>query len=84
MLSFAACHGSPKTQNLKNAIALTQGSESLACGASKQMSTMWQHRSFARSLSVVRLLQGTTGPHHQRKVIRERGWQWCFSLTPAL
>jgi hypothetical protein len=57
----AACHGSPKTQNIEDAVTHAQGGEPLACSASEQMSPVRKHRSLAHRLPVVRLLPRATG-----------------------
>jgi hypothetical protein len=53
---IAACHGSSKTQNVKDALAHPQGGQPLARTAIQQMSTMRQHGGAAYCLSIVWLL----------------------------
>src|SRR6058998_2735805 len=66
---IAACHGSPKTQNIENAAAHAQSGEPLACSAPKQMPAMWQHCRFAHCMSIVRVLPCATGVDARRQVI---------------
>jgi len=58
---MTACHGSPKTQNIQDAIAHAQSGTPLACSASQQVPPVRKHRSLAHRLPVVRLLPRTTG-----------------------
>jgi len=52
----SACDGSPKTQDIKNAIAHAQSGKPLACLAAEQMSAVRKQRTIAHRLSIVRLL----------------------------
>jgi len=49
-------YGSPKTQNLEDAIALAQGSQPLARTAAESMPAMREHGCRTHSVSIVRLL----------------------------
>jgi hypothetical protein len=64
----SACHGSPKTQNIKNAIAHAKSGKPLARLAAKQMSTVREQRAIAHRLSIVRLLSRATGVDVGRQV----------------
>ena len=57
----ATCHGSPKTQNIQDAIAHAQSRKPLACSASQQMPPVREHHPLAHCVPVVRLLPRTTG-----------------------
>jgi hypothetical protein len=52
----SACHGSPKTQNVKNAIAHPESGKPLARLAAKQMPAMREQRTVARCLPILRVL----------------------------
>jgi len=64
----AACHGSPETQNIEDALAHTQSGEPLARGAAEQMSTVREYGPVAHRLSVVRLLPRTTGIDPRKQI----------------
>ena len=66
---IAAGHGSPKAQNIENAVAHTQSGKPLACPAPKQMPAVWQHCRLAHRMSIVRLLPYATGVDARRQVI---------------
>jgi hypothetical protein len=65
----SACDGSPKTQDIKNAIAHAQSGKPLACLAAEQMSAVRKQRTIAHRLSIVRLLSWPPGPDVGRQVI---------------
>ena len=58
---ISACNGSPKTQNIKDAIAHAESGKPLARGAAQQMPTVREQRAIAHRLSIVRLLSRATG-----------------------
>jgi hypothetical protein len=58
----SACHGSSKTQNIKNAIAHAESGKPLARLAAKQMPAVRKQRAIARRLPIVRLLPRPSGP----------------------
>jgi len=64
-------HGSPKTQNIQNAVTHAQSSEPLACAASEQMSPVRKQRPVAHCLSIVRLLPRSTGIDARGQIRRE-------------
>jgi len=61
-------HGSPKTQNIQNAVTHAQSSESLARAASEQVFPVRKQRPVAHCLSIVRLLPRSAGVDPRRKV----------------
>src|SRR5919204_845808 len=56
----SACHGSPKTQNIQDAVTHPQSGEPLACPAFEQMPSVWEHRPLAHRLPFMRLLPRAT------------------------
>ena len=64
----AACHGSPKTQNIKDAIAHAESGKPLARVAAEQMSAVRKQRAIAHRLPIVRLLPWPTGLNVGRQV----------------
>jgi hypothetical protein len=64
----SACHGSSKTQNIKNAIAHAKSGKPLARGAAKQMPAVWKQRAIAHRLSIMRLLPWPPGIDVGRQV----------------
>src|SRR5207244_9192125 len=61
-------NGSPKTQNIKDAIAHAESGKPLARLAAKQMPTVWEQRAVAHRLPIVRLLPWPPGPDVGRQV----------------
>jgi len=57
----SACHGSPKTQNIKDAIAHAESGKPLARIAAEQMPAVRKQRAIAYRLPIVRLLRGPSG-----------------------
>jgi hypothetical protein len=57
----SACHGSPKTQNIKDAIAHAQSGKPLARLAAQQMPPVWKQPAFTHRLPIVWLLPWPTG-----------------------
>jgi len=76
----SACHGSPKTQNIKDAIAHTQSGKPLARGAAQQMPAVREQRAIAHRLSIVRLLPRAPGVDVGRQVTAVALWA---THTPA-
>jgi hypothetical protein len=66
----SVCHGSPKTQNIKDAIAHAESGKPLACGAAQQMSTVREQRAIAHRLPIVRLLPWATGVDARKQIRR--------------
>jgi hypothetical protein len=66
---IAACHGSPKTQNIKDAIAHAQSGKPLARRAAQQMPPVWKQPAFAHRLRIVRLLSRATGVDARKQMI---------------
>ena len=64
----SACHGSPKTQNIKDAIAHAESGKPLARVAAKQMSAVRKQSAIAHRLPIVRLLPWPTGLDVGRQV----------------
>ena len=64
----SACHGSPKTQNIKDAIAHAESGKPLARVAAQQMSAVRKQPAIAHRLPIVRLLPWPTGPDVGRQV----------------
>jgi hypothetical protein len=64
----AACHGSPKTQNIKDAIAHAESGKPLARVAAQQMSAVRKQPAIAHRLPIVRLLPWPTGLDVGRQV----------------
>jgi hypothetical protein len=64
----SACHGSPKTQNIKDAIAHAQSGKSLARLAAQQMSAVREQPAFAHRLPIVRLLPWPPGANVGKQV----------------
>jgi len=64
----AACHGSPKTQNIKDAIAHAESGKPLARVAAQQMSAVREQRAIAHRLPILRLLSRATGPDVGKQV----------------
>ena len=64
----SACHGSSKTQNIKDAIAHAQSGEPLARLAAEQMPAVRKQRAIAHRLSIVRLLPRPPGPDVGREI----------------
>ena len=62
-------HGSPKTQNIQNAVTHAQSSEPLARGAAEQVPPVRKQRPVAHCLPVVRLLPRATGFDARRQMI---------------
>ena len=58
---ISACHGSPKTQNIKDAIAHAESGKPLARLAAEQMSAVRKQRAVAYRLPIVRLLPRPPG-----------------------
>jgi hypothetical protein len=56
-----AFNGSPKTQNIKDAIAHAESGKPLARLAAEQMPAVRKQRAFAHRLSVLRLLSRAPG-----------------------
>jgi hypothetical protein len=56
-----ACHGSPKTQNIKDAITHAESSKPLARFAAQQMPAVREQPAIAHCLPILRLLSRATG-----------------------
>jgi hypothetical protein len=63
-----AFNGSPKTQNIKDAIAHAEGGKPLACVAAQQVPAMREQRAIAHRLPIVRLLPRPPGPDVGKQV----------------
>jgi hypothetical protein len=61
-------NGSPKTQNIKDAIAHAESGKPLARVAAQQMSAVWKQLAIAHRLPILRLLSRATGPDVGRQV----------------
>src|SRR4029453_8029693 len=61
-------HGSPKTQNIKDAIAHAESGKPLARGATQQMPAVRKQRAIAHRLPIVRLLPWPPGFNAGREV----------------
>jgi hypothetical protein len=64
-----ACHGSPKTQDIKDAIAHAESGKPLARFATQQMPTVREQPAFARRLSIVWLLPWPPGVDARKQMI---------------
>jgi hypothetical protein len=64
----SACHGSPKTQNIKDAIAHAESGKPLARVAAQQMSSVRKQPAIAHRLPIVRLLPWPAGLDVGRQV----------------
>jgi hypothetical protein len=64
----SACHGSPETQNIKNAIAHAESGKPLARLAAKQMPAVRKQRAVAHRLSIVRVLPQSAGADVGRQI----------------
>jgi len=65
---ISACNGSPKTQNIKDAIAHAESGKPLARVAAQQMSAVRKQLAVAYRLSIVRLLPWPSGVDVGRQV----------------
>ena len=70
-------HGSPKTQNIQNAVTHAESSEPLAWRTIEQMSPVRKHHPVAHRLPIVRLLPRATGVDARKQIRRENveGWE---------
>jgi hypothetical protein len=64
----SACHGSPKTQNIKDAITHAESSKPLARFAAKQMSAVRKQPAIAHRLPILRLLSRAAGLDVRKQV----------------
>jgi len=69
--SVTACYGSPKTQNIQDALTHAQSSEPLARCASEQVLSVRKQRPLAHRLPIVRLLPQSTGVDARKQVTRK-------------
>ncbi len=66
---IAACHGSPETQNIQNAVTHAQSGKPLACRAAQQVSPVRKQRPVTHRLPIVRLLPWATGADARKQMI---------------
>src|SRR5881396_3148585 len=66
---IAACHGSPKTQNIQNAVTHAQSGQPLACRAAQQVSPVRKQHPVTHRLPIVRLLPRATGVDARKQMI---------------
>src|SRR5215831_7649581 len=70
--SVTACHGSPKTQNIQDAVTHAQSSKPMACRATEQVPPVRKQRPVAHRLPIMRLLSRATGVDARRKISHSR------------
>jgi hypothetical protein len=78
---ITACHGSPKTQNIQNAVTHAQSGKPLARGAAEQVPPVRKQRPITHRLPIVRLLPRATGFDARSEVALKRLFAYRFNAS---